>query len=301
MHMARSRTIKALNDAHYHGGRGESVTAALPWGWLLHHVISIGGAGAALLVGGLSLLAPLLAPADPTAIDLTRSLLPPSSVAWLGTDHLGRDLLSRVLWAGRTSLIMSAVVLGISLALGLLVGLVAGYTGGLIDQCAMRVVDSFLALPTIVLTLALIGTFGTGLPVLVSALTIGWWAPYARLVRSQVLTVRHSPYLEAAVAIGAGHGHIMRVHLLPGILGPLLVQVSLDVGAVLLAIGALSFLGLGVQPPDPEWGTMIIEARPFLDYAPHVILAPGMALFLTVLGWNALGELLAQRLRAGRL
>lgn len=301
MKTIRSRTQKALNGSNRHAAGTNAAQAALRWRWSLHHAISISGALAALVMGGLSLLAPLLAPADPTTIDLARSLLPPSAAAWLGTDQLGRDLFSRVLWAGRTSLAMSAVVLGISLAVGLIVGLVAGYSGGLIDQCAMRVVDGLLALPTIVLTLALIGTFGAGIPVLVGALTIGWWAPYARLVRGQVLAIRHCPYLEAAVAIGAPHWHIIRVHLLPGILGPLLVQVSLDVGAVLLAIGALSFLGLGVQPPDPEWGTMIIEARPFLAYAPHVILAPGLALFLTVLGCNALGEVLAQRLRTSRM
>jgi peptide/nickel transport system permease protein len=266
----------------------------------LHGILSQIGMIAAGILMMVSVFAPVLVTVDPTKIDLTRSLLPPSADAWFGTDQLGRDVFSRVLWAGRVSLTITGLVLGSSLLLGVGVGLIAGYLGGYVDQLLMRIVDGFLAMPTIVVTLALIGTFGPSQALLVVALTIGWWAPYARLVRSQVLAIRQSPYIEATYAIGARPSHIMYVHLFPGIIGPLFVQVSLDVGAVLLAIGTLSFLGLGVQPPDPEWGTMIIEARPFLDYAPHVIFAPGMALFLTVLGCHAIGERLAEHVRPRR-
>jgi ABC-type dipeptide/oligopeptide/nickel transport system permease subunit len=263
-------------------------------------MLSLIGVGVAAAIVLLSMLAPLVAPADPTAIDLMNALMPPGMAHPLGTDHLGRDLLSRVLWAGRTSLAVAALVLGISLAVGLLVGAVAGYLGGLVDRVCMLLADAFLALPSLLLALALIGAVGPSFPALVIALTAGWWAPYARLARSQVRVLRASPFVEAAEAIGATRWHLLRQHIMPGVLGPLAVQISLDVGVVLLAIGGLSFLGLGVQPPDPEWGTMLVEARPFLDYAPHLMLAPGLALFLTVFGCNALGELLAQRLRPER-
>ncbi len=262
--------------------------------------LSLLGVGLAVAIMLLSLLAPLVAPADPTVIDLTNTLLPPGLAHPLGTDHLGRDLLSRVLWAGQTSLAVAALVLGISLVVGLLVGAVAGYLGGLVDQVCMLLTDVFLALPSLLLALALIGAVGPSVPALVIALTTGWWSPYARLARSQVRVLRASPFVEAAEAIGATRGQVLRQHIMPGVIGPLAVQGSLDVGVILIAIGSLSFLGLGVQPPDPEWGTMLVEARPFLDYAPHLMLAPGLALFLTVFGCNALGELLAQRLRPER-
>lgn len=263
-------------------------------------MLSLVGVGLAAAIVLLSVLAPLVAPADPTIIDLTNTLMPPDFAHPLGTDHLGRDLLSRVLWAGRTSLAVAALVLGISLVVGLLVGAVAGYLGGLVDRGCMLLADAFLALPSLLLALALIGAVGPSVPALVIALTAGWWAPYARLSRSQVRVLRASPFVEAAEALGATRWHVLRHHVMPGVLGPLAVQSSLDVGVVLLAIGGLSFLGLGVQPPDPEWGTMLVEARPFLDYAPHLMLAPGLALFLTVFGCNALGEMLAQHLRPER-
>lgn len=260
--------------------------------WLL-----LAGALAAAAIMAASLLAPLLTTRDPTAIDLAAALLPPSAAYPLGTDGLGRDLLSRVLWAGRTSLVATAAVLAISLALGMAVGAVAGYAGGALDQLCVAAIDAFLALPTLLVALALIGAAGPSLPALVLALAAGGWAPYARLARSQVLVLRASPFVEAAAAIGATRAQIVRRHIIPSIAGALAVQASLDVGSVLLAIGGLSFLGMGVQPPDPEWGAMLVEARPFLDYAPHVMAAPGLALFLSVFGFNALGELLAQRLR----
>lgn len=256
------------------------------------------GVGLAALIIALSALAPWLAPADPTVIALGDALQSPSLAHPLGTDQLGRDLLSRVLWAGRTSLLAATLVLGISLGVGLLVGAAAGYLGGAVDRVFMVVADAFLALPSLLLALALIGTFGPSSSALVTALSVGWWAPYARFARSQVRVLRASPFVEAAEVIGATYRHVLFQHIMPGVIGPLAVQASLDIGAVLLAIGGLSFLGLGVQPPEPEWGTMLVEARPFLDYAPHVMLAPGLALFLSVFGCNALGELLAQRLRS---
>ena len=255
-----------------------------------------------LVVGGLALLgllltalcAPLLAPYDPAAQDLNVGLTAPTLAHPLGTDQLGRDLLSRLLWAGRSSLTVVLGVLACSLLLGASIGLVAGYVGGLADELLMRLVELFLALPGFLLALALVGALGPGLDTLMLALTITWWPTYARLVRSQTLTLRHADYLLAAQAIGARHGQIMRRHLWPALIGPVLVQLSLDAGHLILTIAALGFLGLGIQPPAPEWGVMLVDARPFMQIAPHLVLAPGLAIFSTVLSANLVADGLEQ-------
>ena len=255
-----------------------------------------------LVVGGLALMglvlvalcAPLLAPYDPAAQDLNVGLTMPTLAHPLGTDQLGRDLLSRLLWAGRSSLTVVFGVLACSLLLGASIGLVAGYVGGLTDELLMRVVDLFLARPGFLLALALVGALGPGLDTLLLALTITWWPTYARLVRSQTLTLRSADYLLAAQAIGAGHGQIMRRHLWPALIGPVVVQLSLDAGHLILTIAALGFLGLGIQPPAPEWGVMLVDARPFMQIAPHLVLAPGLAIFSTVLSANLVADGLEQ-------
>ena len=261
-----------------------------------------------LVVGGLALMglvlvalcAPLLAPYDPAAQDLNVGLTMPTLAHPLGTDQLGRDLLSRLLWAGRSSLTVVFGVLACSLLLGASIGLVAGYVGGLTDELLMRVVDLFLALPGFLLALALVGALGPGLATLLLALTITWWPTYARLVRSQTLTLRRADYLLAAQAIGAGHGQIMRRHLWPALIGPVVVQLSLDAGHLILTIAALGFLGLGIQPPAPEWGVMLVDARPFMQIAPHLVLAPGLAIFSTVLSANLVADGLEQWLNPWR-
>ncbi|MFN8440081.1 MAG: ABC transporter permease [Caldilineaceae bacterium] len=255
-----------------------------------------------LLVGLLALLgllltalcAPLLAPYDPAAQDLNIGMSTPSLAHPLGTDQLGRDLLSRLLWAGRSSLTVVLSILACCLLLGSSIGLVAGYVGGLTDELLMRGVDLFLALPGFLLALALVGALGPGLFTLMLALTITWWPTYARLVRSQTLTLRSADYLLAAQAIGAGHGQIMRRHLTPALIGPVLVQISLDIGHLILTIAALGFLGLGIQPPSPEWGVMLVDARPYMQVAPHLVLAPGLAIFGTVLSANLVADGLEQ-------
>lgn len=261
-----------------------------------------------LRLGGLALLglllvalcAPLLAPYDPAAQDLNVGLTAPTLSHPLGTDQLGRDLLSRLLWAGRSSLTVVLGVLACSLLLGASIGLVAGYVGGLTDELLMRLVDLFLALPGFLLALALVGALGPGLDTLMLALTITWWPTYARLVRSQTLTLRSADYLLAAQAIGAGHGQIMRRHLVPALIGPVVVQLSLDAGQLILTIAALGFLGLGIQPPAPEWGVMLVDARPFMQIAPHLVLAPGLAIFSTVLSANLVADGLEQWLNPWR-
>ncbi len=255
-----------------------------------------------LLIGVLALLgllltalcAPLLAPYDPAAQDLTVGLTTPTLAHPLGTDQLGRDQLSRLLWAGRSSLTVVLSVLACSLLLGSSIGLAAGYVGGLIDELLMRVVDLFLALPSFLLALALVGALGPSLSTLMLVLTITWWPTYARLVRSQTLTLRHADYLLAAHAVGARHGQIMRRHLAPALIGPVMVQLSLDAGHLILTIAAFGFLGLGIQPPSPEWGVMLVDARPFMQVAPHLVWAPGLAIFGTVLSANLVADGLDQ-------
>jgi nickel transport system permease protein len=248
-----------------------------------------------LLIITISLLAPFLAPYAPDAQDLNVGLTSYSFAHWLGTDALGRDILSRLLWAGRVSVSITGVVLLSSLLVGGAIGMVAGYWGGWVDEICMRLVDLFLSIPTFILALALIGTLGVGQQNLVLALAFSGWATYARLVRSQVLAIKHRQFIVAAEAMGGSPVYILWHHYLPALLGAVLVQLSLDVGAVVLSIAGLSFIGLGVQPPLPEWGTMLVDARPFLQTAPHLVMAPGGAILLTVFGFNALGEALEAR------
>jgi ABC-type dipeptide/oligopeptide/nickel transport system permease subunit len=253
--------------------------------------------GVMILLVLLCLAAPLVATHDPTAVDLRTGLQAPSTKHWLGTDQLGRDGWSRVVWAGRASLLVTGGVLALSLLVGLGVGVVSGYCGGWVDDLAMRVTDFFYALPQLILALALIGAVGPSLPGLIAALAIGGWVTYARLTRSLVLALRQRDFVLAAQATGATHGRILTHHLLPGVIGPVAVQLSLDAGSTMLAIAGLSFLGLGIQPPTPEWGAMLVEARPFLGQAPHLVLPPGLAIFLVVFGCNGLAELVEGRLR----
>lgn len=253
--------------------------------------------GLGLLVIGLSLCAPLLAPYDPVAVDLGSSLQPPSARHWLGTDQLGRDVWSRLLWAGQTSVGVATVVLALTLTEGLVVGLVAGYGGGLIDDLAMRLTDLCSALPHLILSLALIGALGPSLSTLILALSLTGWTSYARLTRSLVLQTRTQEFVLAAYALGARHSRLLLQHVLPAVVGPVAVQGSLNVGGIILAIAGLSFLGLGIQPPTPEWGAMLVDTRPFLASALHLVLPPGLAIFLVVLGFNALAELLGNRRR----
>jgi ABC-type dipeptide/oligopeptide/nickel transport system permease subunit len=259
--------------------------------------------GAIVLFGllvALSLFAPFVAPYDPAEQNLQLGLSTPTPAHILGTDQLGRDLLSRILHAGRTSLSITLLVLSIALVIGAVVGLAAGYVGGMVDEACMRVVDLFMSLPTFILTLALVGTLGAGIPNLVIALAVGWWPPYARLVRSAVLAARSSEYVLAAECLGFTPAYIMRRYLLPAPLSVVAVQLSLDVGQVMLAVAGLGFLGLGIAPPQPEWGTMLVDARPFLQSAPHLVLAPGFAVFCAVFGCHALSEVLERWLNPQR-
>jgi len=267
--------------------------------WARRNSISAVAIVLALLLIVVCLLAPILAPGDPTAIDLTAGLQSPSPAHWLGTDEMGRDVLSRVLWAGRLSISTMAIVLVCCVGVGGAVGLVAGYLGGLVDNVAMRIADFFHAVPQMVLALALIGALSPGTGSLIAALILTGWVRYARLVRSLVLSEQNSEYIVAVRAIGATHQRVVLRHLLPSVAGPTLVQISLDSGATILAIAGLSFIGLGIQPPTPEWGKMLVDARPYLGSAPHLVLPPGLAIFVLVFGFNSLSAGLEHILRPG--
>ena len=250
---------------------------------------------AGFVLGGLS--APWLAPRDPAAIDLVHRLEGPSANHLAGTDELGRDTLSRLMWGARLSLTISVSVVVISLALGLAVGGLAGYLGGWVDTVLNTfAMNTFQALPGILLAIAFAAFLGPGFSNLVLALAIGGWAGYARLVRAQVMAVRDREYVDAARALGASGLRIFFRHILPNIIQPVLVQASIGMAGVILAEATLSFLGLGIPPPAPSWGSMLNDARSHLFDSPQLVLFPAAAVAGAVLGFNFLGDALRDQL-----
>ena len=250
---------------------------------------------AVFVIGGLA--APWLAPHNPAAIDLLHRLEGPSATHWAGTDELGRDTLSRLLFGARLSLAVSVTVVAISLALGLAVGGLAGYLGGWIDGALTTfAMNTFLALPGILLAIAFAAFLGPGFVNLVLALAIGGWAGYARLVRAQVMAVRDREYVDAARALGASGLRIFFRHILPNIVQPILVQAAIGMAGVILAEATLSFLGLGIPAPAPSWGAMLNDARSHLFDSPHLVLFPALAVAGAVLGFNFMGDALRDQL-----
>jgi peptide/nickel transport system permease protein len=250
---------------------------------------------AAFVVAGLG--APWLAPANPSAIDLIHRLQSPTAAHWAGTDELGRDTLSRLVYGARISLSVSLTVVGVSLALGLTFGGLAGYLGGWVDTALTTfAMNTFLALPGILLAIAFAAFLGPGFSNLVLALAIGGWAGYARLVRAQVMAVREREYVDAARALGAGGLRIFFRHILPNIAQPILVQAAIGMAGVILAEATLSFLGLGIPAPAPSWGAMLNDARAHLFDSPHLVLFPAAAIAGAVLGFNFVGDALRDQL-----
>jgi peptide/nickel transport system permease protein len=243
------------------------------------------------------LAAPWLAPFNPSAIDLVHRLESPSAAHPAGTDELGRDILSRLLYGARISLAVSVTVVFVSLALGLAIGGLAGYLGGWIDTALTTfAMNTFLALPGILLAIAFAAFLGPGFTNLVLALAIGGWAGYARLVRAQVLAVRDREYVDAARALGASGLRIFFRHILPNIVQPILVQAAIGMAGVILAEATLSFLGLGIPAPSPSWGAMLNDARLHLFDSPHLVLFPAAAVACAVLGFNFIGDALRDQL-----
>jgi len=282
------RAPRATEDA----GTPEALPA--PKGHLARHLLRDRTALVGLvLVSLLSLgavLAPVLAPHDPNAVDVVNRFARPSLDFPLGTDHLGRDVLSRLLHGARLSIGATLVAtLGITV-IGITMGMLAGYLVGPVDTVVSRIIEVLLALPANLLALAVTGVLGPGLRNVTIAITAVWWAGYARIVRGFVLAETGRSYVEAARALGASGGRIMTRHVLPNILAPVVVLTTLDLGAVLLGLSSLSFLGLGVKLPTAEWGAMLAEGRVYLGRAPNMMLFPGAAIFLMVLGFNLLGD-----------
>ena len=236
------------------------------------------------------LLAPWLPLPDPTAISLSDRLMGWSAEHPLGTDHLGRDTLSRIVFGARTTLIASVLTLALTMSIALVVGMFSGYYGGWADTMLSGLIDLILAFPALILAIAIAGTLGPGLFNVLLAGGLVWWAGNARIIRGTTLAARQAEYVAAARAMGASDLRIIARHIAPNILGPFIVIASLDMGWIILGIAGLNFLGLGSQPPTPEWGAMLNEARPHLQSAPRLMLLPGLAIFLAALGFNLLGD-----------
>jgi ABC-type dipeptide/oligopeptide/nickel transport system permease subunit len=238
-----------------------------------------------------SVAAPLLTKYDPADQQLRARLLPPSSEHLLGTDALGRDVFSRILYGGRLALVISFVSVVISAAFGTILGALASrHAGSLLDEILMRTIDLFLAFPNIIIALMIIVILKPGFWPLVFALTITGWTPYARLARAVGLEIATQTYIEAAVATGESEFLILRKHILPNTLGPILAQVFLRFGHTLLTIAGLSYLGIGIQPPTPDWGLMLSEAQPYMVRVPSLILSPGLIIFITTLSVTMAGQ-----------
>ncbi|MDD2421936.1 MAG: ABC transporter permease [Heliobacteriaceae bacterium] len=250
----------------------------------------VGGLIVVLLLAGVAVSAPLLAPGDPGRQNLVLNLIKPCWEYPFGTDELGRCIFSRVVYGTRVSLTIGVVVTAISGLIGVFTGLIAGYFGGLLDEILMRTVDVLLAFPGLVLALVLAGLLGPGLPNVILALALVGWMGYARVVRGAVMAVKVKEFVAGVRALGAGDWYILVRHILPNVLAPVIVMATLGIGHVILNAAALSFLGLGVQPPTPEWGAMLNGGRSYLRTAPHLTVFPGLAIMVTVLGFNFLGD-----------
>ena len=258
---------------------------------LKRNPLAVAGAVLVVVFVGFALFAPWLAAKDPAFIDLAGRLARPSWRHLMGTDELGRDILSRVIFGARISMLVGASVVAGSLLLGTLIGSIAGYYGGKIDRFVnVIVMNSFLSFPGILLAIAFVAFMGPGLGNLILALVIGGWVGYARLVRAQVLAAREKEYVEAARALGASDLRVMVRHILPNIMQPVIVQAAIGMAGAVLAEGTMSFLGLGVPPPTASWGSMLNDGRGHLFDAPHLVLFPALAVMLAVLAFNFIGD-----------
>jgi peptide/nickel transport system permease protein len=235
-------------------------------------------------------LAPLLSPYAPTVGELGRRLLPPSSTHWLGTDDQGRDIASRLVHGSRITLYVVMLVAVLAAPIGLLVGTAAGYAGGWLDAVLMRITDIFLAFPRLILALAFVAALGPGIENAVIAIAITSWPPYARIARAETLSIRQADYINAVKLLGAGPVRIVLRHVMPLCVPSVIVRVTLDMAGIILTAAGLGFLGLGAQPPTPEWGAMIAAGRAYVLDQWWVAAAPGAAIFIVSLGFNLLGD-----------
>jgi len=260
------------------------------WQRFQRHRAAVAGLGLLLLLNALALTGPLLTPYDPARQILSAALQPVSAAHPLGTDHLGRDLLARLLYGGRLSLLIGFLAVGFGLAVGVPLGAVSGFQGGLTDLLIQRLADILLSFPGFLLALSLVAILGVGLQNVIISVGLSAVPSFIRLVRASVLSIREQAYVEAAEALGQRRAVIIARHVLPNAMAPVIVQATLSLGFAILVAAGLGFLGLGVQPPTPEWGTMLGEGRQYIFRAPALTTYPGLAIFLAVLGFNLFGD-----------
>ncbi len=281
--------MTALGDIAVEADEGER-----PWRRAVRRLVrrraALAGLAVVLFFIALAVLAPLVAPYDPLATDWAAVRKAPSAAHWFGTDEIGRDVLARVIWGSRASLLAGLVSVSLAVMVGVPLGLVSGYLGGAFDGTVMRLIDAMLAIPFLILAIALAAFLGPNLTNAMIAIGVSQTPIFARLTRGQVLSVKHEDYVEAARALGNPHRRIVLRHILPNVVAPILVQASLAAAAAIIAEASLSFLGLGQQPPDPSWGSMLNTAKNFIPQAPWMAVWPGLAIFLLVLALNLFGD-----------
>ncbi len=243
----------------------------------------------------ITIFAPWLAPNDPIAVNLAQKLQSPSVNYPLGTDHLGRCIFSRILYGARISLGFATLIFISSLSIGIVIGVIAGYKGGWVDQLLMRIGDGVMAVPNLLLVLGFVGIWGAGLKQVILALILVQWVYYARIIRGMVLSLKEQNYITAAKISGSSQWKIIKKHILPNVLPPLAVMGTLEMGWAIMDLSAMSFLGLGVQPPTPEWGAMIHEGKSYIRTNPTVMIYPGLMIMLVVVTFNLFGEALSER------
>ena len=256
---------------------------------IVKHPLGAIGATLIMILILVAIFAPVLAPYSPTD-QLAKRLLPPGGDYPLGTDHLGRDVLSRIIFASRISLYVGVVAVGLSLVIGLPIGVLTGYLGGMFDNIVMRFIDLMLAFPALVLAIVLAGLLGPSITNAMIAISIVYAPRFARVARGSVLSVKEEVYIEAARVVGGTNSRILWFHVLPNIIAELIVLATLQLSTAILTEAGLSFLGLGTQPPDPSWGIMLSRGRQYMELAPGVTVFPGLAIALTVLAFNFLGD-----------
>lgn len=258
-------------------------------GAMRRNTLMTAGGVLALLIMVIGILAPLIASA-PESAHPTQTLLPPSSSHWFGTDQLGRDVFARIIYGARVSPLIALLVLLVSIAVGVPLGVAAGYFRGAVDDVIMRITDVFLAFPALLLALAIAAVLPPSIRSVTFAVSVTWWPWYTRLIRGQAASVAGRPYVEGARAAGVSHTRILLRHVLPNSLTPLIVQVSLDVSAVILTVSTLSFLGLGAQDPTPDWGLMVSQGQQYFQTQWWLVTFPGIAILLTAVAFNLLGD-----------
>jgi ABC-type dipeptide/oligopeptide/nickel transport systems, permease components len=261
------------------------------WRRMMKNKLAVAGLVVIIVFAFIAIFADVIADYDTQAIKPTRDLLQaPSPAHWFGTDHLGRDVFARIVHGARISLVIGVATTAISLILGGLLGAIAGYFGGYVDSIIMRIMDMIMCVPAILLALAIIAALGTSITNLLIAITVASVPGFTRIIRSAILTVVGQEYVEAATACGMGEFRIILRHILPNAMGPIIVEATMSVAGMIITAAGLSFLGMGIQPPQPEWGTMLAEARDHMQNHPYLVIFPGLSIILAALSLNLLGD-----------